>query len=79
MFGGSASRVSREVAARAFHAYGDVYAALFRLVMDTVPSVVTKAFRPTSMPSDAECGLLWFYAGGETASRPVRPPVPFAR
>ena len=63
---GGESPDSSAAAKAACDAYGDVYSAIHRYVSDMVPAVITKTFHPPSgiYPTDAEAGLLWFYAGG---------------
>jgi hypothetical protein len=47
----------------AHNQHGDVYGAIHRHITDIMPAVVLKTFDPVSSPpTDAECGLLWFYA-----------------
>lgn len=53
-----------EAARAALDAYGDVYSAIHRHVSDIAPAVITKAFLPGALPTDAEAGLLWYFAGG---------------
>ena len=49
----------------AYHRYGDVYGAIHRHITDILPAVVAKTFDAVSSPpTDAECGLLWFYSMG---------------
>lgn len=57
---------SPAAAKAALDAYGDVYSAIHRHVSDILPAVIVKAFHPPTgaYPTDAEAGLLWFYAGG---------------